>query len=258
MAAVVPPAGRLGWRLDEQMAVLRARSPQPWGAGVAGWPLAASVVLLVGTWALATRGGAGPVVGTLLSLGFYAVLVVVVVAVGRPVARRGGGWSATFGWSRPGWRDLAWVVPVLVAGGVARAAVVTLVVTAVPAWRDAQPSNVDLAGQPPSVVAVVAVLAVGVAPPVEELVFRGLVLRSLLRRTGFWPAALASSVLFGLFHTYQVPTLDGAVLLGVNLTVFGLVQCLLVRRTGRLAPAVAVHAASNALAVALSAGGVLG
>ena len=51
---------------------------------------------------------------------------------------------------------------------------------------------------------VLGVIVVLIAPVVEETMFRGLMLRTLMRRWGFWPAALASSAIFALFHTYEV------------------------------------------------------
>ena len=43
-------------------------------------------------------------------------------------------------------------------------------------------------------------IGAGRPPVVEELLFRGLVLRGLMLRLGFWPAALLSSAVFGLLH----------------------------------------------------------
>jgi uncharacterized protein len=51
------------------------------------------------------------------------------------------------------------------------------------------------------------------APAVEELMFRGLLLRALMTRFGFWPAAIVSTGIFAAVHTYEVNTLVGAVTL---------------------------------------------
>jgi membrane protease YdiL (CAAX protease family) len=49
--------------------------------------------------------------------------------------------------------------------------------------------------------AVLSVLALVVlAPLAEELLFRGLMLRGLVRRMGFWPAAVVSGMAFGACH----------------------------------------------------------
>jgi membrane protease YdiL (CAAX protease family) len=94
-----------------------------------------------------------------------------------------------------------------------------------------------------AVVALVALLAVG-APLVEELFFRGLLLRSLSAWAGSPVGVLGSAVLFGLAH-FQALQLGG-------LVAFGLVLALLARGLGRLGPGVAAHAAFNLAAVAAS------
>ena len=89
------------------------------------------------------------------------------------------------------------------------------------------------------------VLAVG-APVVEELFFRGLLQRSLVRRYGPGPGIGVTAVLFGLTH------FDLAVLPGI--TLFGVVLGVLAHRHGRLGPAIAAHVAFNAIAVAIYLG----
>lgn len=77
------------------------------------------------------------------------------------------------------------------------------------------------------------------APSAEELLFRGILFRRLLRRMGALPAALVSSVLFGALHADHV----GATLLALALMV-------LYAETGSLWASIAAHALSN-LAVIL-------
>jgi CAAX protease family protein len=72
-----------------------------------------------------------------------------------------------------------------------------------------------------------------------------LILRTLVRRYPFWSAALACSLMFGLFHTYQLETLAGAALPGVSTAVFGLAQCIPVRRNVGLNTAIGVHSLNN-------------
>ena len=59
------------------------------------------------------------------------------------------------------------------------------------------------------------VYAVVVAPPTEELVFRGLLFHSVADRRGFWAGALASAIPFGFIHV-----IPGAAALGVSVLVF--------------------------------------
>ncbi|MDQ6615814.1 MAG: CPBP family intramembrane metalloprotease, partial [Actinomycetota bacterium] len=83
-------------------------------------------------------------------------------------------------------------------------------------------------------------LAVG-APIVEELFFRGLLLRSLSRWFGPLAGIAGSAVVFGLAHfeLLQLPAL----------IIFGLILGALAHKTGRLGPAVVAHAAFNAVTV---------
>jgi hypothetical protein len=93
---------------------------------------------------------------------------------------------------------------------------------------------------------VVVVLA---APFVEEIVFRGLLLRTFMRRMTFWPAALLSTAIFGLGHTYEVDSFVGAVTLAAIVGSLGLANCILNRYTDRLAAGMLVHGTFNGLAV---------
>ena len=89
------------------------------------------------------------------------------------------------------------------------------------------------------------------APIVEELFFRGLLLRSLEHRLGAGWAVGGSSVLFGLAHPNDLPA-AGVALVMTSLAVLALVLALLVVRTGRLAAAIVAHAAFNAINLTLA------
>jgi membrane protease YdiL (CAAX protease family) len=84
---------------------------------------------------------------------------------------------------------------------------------------------------------ILSIVVVVGAPIVEELFFRGLVLRSLQRRFGDAWAVIGSAVLFGLAHfeKFQLPAL---VALGVVLGIMAV-------RTRRLGLAVFTHAGFN-------------
>jgi membrane protease YdiL (CAAX protease family) len=89
---------------------------------------------------------------------------------------------------------------------------------------------------------VLLLLAVVVmAPLVEELFYRGLLLRALQRWLGPVPAVLISSTVFAAVHL-ELVTFPG-------LFVFGLIAGWLVMRTGRLGPAWAMHVGFNATTV---------
>jgi len=77
------------------------------------------------------------------------------------------------------------------------------------------------------------------APLFEEIVFRGYVLDGLENRLGFWWAAILGSALFSIIHFYSP--------LGfLDIFLFGVLQCVVVRKTGSLAPAIIGHFLINA------------
>jgi membrane protease YdiL (CAAX protease family) len=98
-------------------------------------------------------------------------------------------------------------------------------------------------------VVLIGFAGVVIAPVVEETQFRALLLRGGMRRYGFLPAAALSSLVFGCLHGWQVDTLVGVTVLIANTVMFGFVQCLLVRRSGRLASNLLVHASFNLLVI---------
>ncbi len=72
------------------------------------------------------------------------------------------------------------------------------------------------------------------APVMEEIVFRGVLLRRWIASWGWTPAIVVSSVLFGALHEWAL----GA-------TAFAVVMCALTLRSGSLWPAIFVHALGN-------------
>lgn len=84
----------------------------------------------------------------------------------------------------------------------------------------------------------IAVSVIVVAPLVEELFFRGLLLDAMRRRWGAAAAVVGSSAVFGATH-FQPLQFPG-------LTLAGVVFAIAAVRTGRLGAAVAVHAGFNA------------
>lgn len=81
-------------------------------------------------------------------------------------------------------------------------------------------------------------VAAVLAPIGEELVFRGGLFRFMLSKTGPWPAALISSVLFGALHL----NLYGI----VPLTLLGLTLCYAYYLTGNLRTSIMIHMIFNA------------
>jgi membrane protease YdiL (CAAX protease family) len=233
--------------LDARIAEI-ARDPQrTWGVreavlGLLAVPAAFAVAALLVTTAPGIPGALASVVATVV-LGAAAFVV-----AGRPV-RQSGGFAGALGLDLPAWADvpriLGWSLLLLFVQSV----VVGLLVVSVPALEGAEADNASfLREEPLWSLLLFVVLATAVAPVLEELLFRGIVLRGLMLRLGFWPAAVVSSLCFGVLHAQSLGR-DAVVVVAAT-AVFGLGLCVLTRRTGRLGPGIGVHAARNAMAIA--------
>lgn len=116
-------------------------------------------------------------------------------------------------------------------------------------FDDVQSELADLATGGPVEVAALVIAAVVLAPLWEEIFFRGLLFAGMERRFGFWPAALVSSLVFGLVHFEGLSA--GSLYLIGQTAVLGLVLAWLLRRTGTLLAPIAAHALNNVIAVGL-------
>jgi membrane protease YdiL (CAAX protease family) len=243
--------------LDEQMRVNRAHDRRPWGPLPWAGPLVATVALIIGSSLIAAhafpqRGAGRAVAGVALTIGGELVLLLALLAFGRSIAARNGGWRAAFGLDRVRGSDwLPWITG-LGFVYIGRTAVGLIADVLSGGRATAEASNVHLSSPGVVQVVVLALTAVVLAPVAEELMFRGLLLRTFLRRFSFWPSALLSTLLFGLFHVYEVHTVLGAVTLACSVAVLGLGNCYLVRISGRLTPGIMVHGTFNALALAVA------
>jgi membrane protease YdiL (CAAX protease family) len=92
---------------------------------------------------------------------------------------------------------------------------------------------------------VIAITAVVVAPLVEELFFRGLLLRALQRRLSAPAAVAISGVTFGALHLLD----PGAYAVLPALVALGMLSGVFAVRTGNLSRSILLHAGFNLLAV---------
>ena len=108
----------------------------------------------------------------------------------------------------------------------------------------------------PKIVIITLIIPVFLAPLIEELFFRGILLRSIsaqiqhqgiTQNVAAFLAVLCSSTMFGLFHILSIPL--GRYIFLVFLTTFmlGLATGALVVATGRLGGALVAHMSSNAI-----------
>jgi membrane protease YdiL (CAAX protease family) len=81
-------------------------------------------------------------------------------------------------------------------------------------------------------------MAVLFAPCAEEYLFRGVLFRALDREWGGWRAVVGSAAFFAIFH----PPLAW-----VPVSLLGMANAILFKKTGRLAPAVLLHMVYNAV-----------
>jgi len=94
-----------------------------------------------------------------------------------------------------------------------------------------------------------AFLAVVIAPPAEELFFRGVLFRGLRDRRGFGVAAAVSAVAFGLAH--WTGEWRGALVLVLSMVVTGLGLAFLYDRRKNLVTNIAAHVTFNVIGVIL-------
>jgi len=85
------------------------------------------------------------------------------------------------------------------------------------------------------------VMAVVFAPFAEEFLFRGLLYRALDREWGGWRAIVGAGAFFAIYH----PVLSWA-----PVAALGMLNAVIFKRSGRLAPAIATHMAYNAVVLA--------
>jgi membrane protease YdiL (CAAX protease family) len=150
------------------------------------------------------------------------------------------------GWSEVGWRRFnvlraaGYLLAVFIVFVVATNLALWLVQVLAPGFNPNEPQTNDFitaAGSHPSL----ALIALVVLPPiVEETVFRGFIFPAFASRWGFWPGAVASSVLFGLAH------------LQANVSIYtfllGILLCFMYARLRSIFPGMILHMLNNYLA----------
>jgi len=148
-------------------------------------------------------------------------------------------------WADVGWGPLTWLSCV-----VAQVMVAAIVLAADIPFESNTEGVSDLRGDRGYVIALL-VLAVIAAPVVEEIVFRGLVLRGLRSALPAWLAVGTQGVLFGVVH-YDPARGAGNIGLMMILGAAGVVlggACYLLRR---LAPSMIAHAIINSIAMTVA------
>jgi membrane protease YdiL (CAAX protease family) len=96
-------------------------------------------------------------------------------------------------------------------------------------------------------------LAVVIAPISEEFFFRGTLFRTVRDRHGFWPAALASAIPFGLVHYVPSPAID-ALVLQLTMVFTGIGLAWVYERRGVVVASMAAHMAFNVVGLVVILG----
>jgi len=211
-------------------------------------------VLLLGRWLAGPFDPASmPIEWFLASaaVGLAGGLVLVVMLL----RRRGVDLAAAVGPVRPLGRPV--LIGTAIGGGALLVSGVLIDALMRLTGREGEPEQVLLSGvgEGPLATVLVVVVAVVLAPLAEELLFRGLLFRSLRRRLGLAASALVSAGVFAVVHTEVVISQPLAL---VGLLLLGAVFAVAYERTGTLVVPVVGHAVFNGLtlvAVAVSAGG---
>ena len=232
-------------RLHEADGDLRAR--WPW------WAIALSIgSLVVGNIATsaianATRA-AGAAAAVALSAGaLYAGLIVVAVVVHRTSGTGSFRDAYGLGWR---WSDLAIGAAASIAGRIAAILVVLPVVLANPDLGGTNVPERSVVEGRTALLVVITIVAVVVAPIVEELFFRGVLQRTLEVSMRPWLGVAVASIAFGFAHidvsrgwgnvSVVLATASGGAIFGALYRVFR-----------RLGPSMVAHALFNCVAIAL-------
>ena len=205
-----------------------------------GAVLLAFVLLVVGAGILDATSLSDDAVETLLSFGTSVLLLVFGVLLWRhlPAHER----RAAVALKHSAWGAVGLGVTIGI-GLVIGAGAIILVGTAIDPVVERRIDDIEEIGTAPWMITLTVLAVVVLAPLGEELLFRGLLLRGLVRRLRFWPAAVISSLLFAAAHA------DSYVLWPRALSLFltGLVLAWLYRWRGYWA-SVTAHATVNTVA----------
>lgn len=168
--------------------------------------------------------------------------------------RWGSGRLEAVGW-RFRWIDLGWG-PVTWAAAIGVQLVLAAAVLVFDIPLSSNVESISEADADRAYLVATAVAAVVAAPIVEELVFRGLVLRGLLSRFGAVLAIGLQGVLFGAAHVDPARGV-GNIGLVVILSGVGMALGTAAYLTRRLGPAVIAHAIFNGVVVAILLSGIV-
>lgn len=183
----------------------------------------------------------GPVIATLAVFTWLGLLSGVFLAGRKTV----GGWKAAVNW---GWRKTDIPVGIGVGVGlVALSVIVSIVLKAFGVNTD-ELGNTDIVTNATGFWLIfMAFGAVIVAPLVEELMFRGVVLKTAVKSFNVIPGLIVTSVIFGLMHIQD--TVASSVYTVSSTAAVGFCLGVLALKTKRLGSSIVAHGTFNLLGV---------
>jgi CAAX protease family protein len=227
-------------------AASEAAAPDRWWLLVAAAAACTALYLssTVSAYLLSELGGR-TLAGALAGMAAIAVLSLVAVRLSARLAAPAGAATGAIVGRTPSRR-----VGSAVSAQIAFLIVLSPVLTAVGHFVGFRgTTNIALHHRPAAVVLLLTWIAVVIAPWMEEVSMRGFLLSGVQARLGFWPAAVASSLVWAALHG-----VSGVL---VPFTVEGIVLCWVRRRTGSVRTGIALHATQNVLASLVSGAGWL-
>lgn len=225
-----PRPTRVGWGLPDVVLVYLAG-------------LVAATVALVSAAAATGLESGDDFTSGVLVVGFAAQLAAQVLVLGLVSRAKGrGSFAADFGLAidRRDWWAIPLGIGLQIGLGILLLPIVEL------AGNEEQAVVEDLQDAGGLAVVGLALFAAVLAPVVEELVFRGLLLRALLRRTTAVGAVVISSLVFGLVHLVGDPSI-GSLAVVPGLVGVGMVAAVLAVRSGSLSQPILLHVGFNLL-----------
>jgi CAAX protease family protein len=215
-----------GLTADSNLLIRKGLFPIRWWA-IAIFLVAFPLLLVPAVWLIRDRG----MLAMLAT--FFATGLIALAAAMAPIGRAA---LPALGFRRAGWRPIVF--------GTVGALVVSVAVTQIGIEPQGIKQAMEVAREPAMFAASLAVMA-GLAPLVEELIFRGLLYGWLAGRWGTVAAWIVSSLAFAAAHVEPAHV--------ILVLPLGLFFGWLRRRTDSLWPSLAAHMVNNGLAVVAAA-----
>ncbi|MFT4186095.1 MAG: type II CAAX endopeptidase family protein [Micrococcaceae bacterium] len=240
--------------LDQQIQQLKVNDPINWGITPVFWAvfsviagLFIAIVLLVLYSLIFNEDTPKQNISMTLSAVATVFMAIIASKSVEKIAERNDGWK-TFGLRKLTLKQVGLALITWVGFIVVNATLSTIFDALKPGASDEGSNVPDFTKSMPIFVISFITIAL-IAPIVEEFVFRGVILHTLLCKYSFWPSAIITSLIFALFHVMQVSTLTGSFVLGATLFVLAILLAYLCRITGSIVPGMIVHGLSNGIAI---------